>query len=499
MERHPRRWLILAVLCLCTLVLVVDNGVLTVAIPTLTRDLGATAQDIQWITASYILVFAGLLLTAGSLSDRFGRRRVMIIGLVVFGVASALATYAAGPGQLIIGRILMGLGGALVMPSTLSILITVFDDDERRRATSLWSSALMLGVIGGPVLGGVLISTFWWGSVFLINVPVAVVAIIAALAWMPESKAPARKADPPGVVLSALGMSALVWAIIELPRHGFAHPLVLTALGVGAVAMVTFVLWQARAPYPMVPLALFRDRNFTGGSLALVLVQVGTSGLLLALPQYLQFVLGYTPTQAGLAIAPMALATIAANAVGGALGNRIGNRPLAVIGIAVLATGFAFLATTSPGDGYGSVVTALVLFGVGTGLAQPAAVAALMGAVPHEHAGVGSALNDTMQQGGGALGVAVLGSVLASAFTAAMPDTATEHARRSISDALGVAARTADTALAETATTAFTTAMSVTSVAGGVLALAGAALAFLLIRDRKGLRAVPDIVSGTHH
>ncbi|MFI6504439.1 MFS transporter [Nonomuraea typhae] len=484
MERHPRRWLILAVLCLCTLVLVVDNGVLTVAIPTLTHDLGASAQDIQWITASYILVFAGLLLTAGSLSDRYGRRRIMIVGLVVFGAASALATYAASPGQLIIGRILMGLGGALVMPSTLSILITVFHDDERRRATSIWSSALMLGVIGGPVLGGALIAKFWWGSVFLINVPIAIAAIIAALAWMPESKAPARKADPPGVILSALGMSALVWAIIELPRYGLAHPLILTALGVGTVAMVTFVAWQARTPYPMMPLALFRQRDFTGGSLALVLVQVGTAGLLLAVPQHLQFVLGYTPTQAGLAIAPMALATIAANAVGGALGNRIGNRPLTVIGIAVLAAGFAFLAVTSGGDGYGSVITALILFGTGTGLAQPAAVAALMGAVPHEHAGVGSALNDTMQQAGSALGVAVLGSVLASAYTSAMPLTATEQARASIGDALGVAARTADTALAETARSAFTTAMSITSIAGGVLAVAGAVLAFLLIRDR---------------
>ncbi|MER5426391.1 MFS transporter [Streptosporangium roseum] len=485
MDRHPRRWLILAVLCLSTLALVVDNAVLTVAIPPLTEDLGASAQDIQWIIDGYILVFAGLLLTAGSLSDRYGRRRVMIIGLVIFGAASLLATYAAGPGQLIAGRVLMGVGGALVMPSTLSILITVFDDAERRRAMSIWSAVLMVGLVGGPVVGGALISHFWWGSVFLINIPIVIVAVTAAVAWMPESKGPWRRADPLGAILSMAGLSALVWTVIALPQHGLAHPGTLAALAVAVVGLAGFVIWELRTPYPMVPLGLFRDRNFSGGSLSLMLVQVGNGGLLLALPQYLQFVLGYSPTQAGLALAPMALVVIVVNAVGATLGQKIGNRPLTVAGLIVLAAGFGLLATLSPGDGSAMVTTALVLFGAGGGLAQPAAIAALMGAVPHEHAGVGSALNDTVQQAGAALGVAVLGSVLAGGFTAAMPAAAPEAARHSIGDALAVAARTGDAGLADAARDAFTTGMSVSFAAGACGVLAAAVLALLVMRDRK--------------
>ncbi|MGW1743159.1 MFS transporter [Nocardia sp. NPDC001965] len=484
-QRHPRRRLILAVLCLCTMVLVIDNGVLAVAIPSLTTDLGATAQDIQWITASYILVFAGLLLTAGSLSDRYGRRRIMIIGLVVFGTASGLTAFAATPWLLIVGRILMGIGGALVMPSTLSILITVFDDDEeRRRATATWSSALMIGLIGGPILGGALITRFWWGSVFLINIPITVIAIYAAARWMPESRAPWRRSDPLGVVLSTIGMAALVWAIIELPRYGATDPVVLAALAVGLSALAGFVVWELRTPFPMVPMGLFRDRNFTGGSLALLLVRIGSAGLLLAIPQFLQFVLDYSPTAAGMAIAPMAVAAIVGNSIGGALGAEMGNRTLVSVGIAVVAAGFGLLATISPGDGYPTLATALVALGLGAGLAQPAAVAALMGTVPHEHAGVGSALNDTVQQTGAALGIAILGSVLAGAFTGAMPATVSEQARSSVADALAEAARTADEGLAESARTAFTHAMSLTSFAGLGVSLVGAALALLLIRGR---------------
>ncbi|MEU4572327.1 MFS transporter [Nonomuraea sp. NPDC023979] len=489
MERHPRRWLILLVLCLSTLVLVVDNGVLTVAIPPLTEDLGAGAQDIQWIIDGYILVFAGLLLTAGSLSDRYGRRRVMIIGLVLFGVASLLATYAASPGQLIAGRVLMGIGGALVMPSTLSILITVFDDGERRRAMSIWSSVLMVGLVGGPVVGGALIAEFWWGSVFLINVPVVVIAIAAALAWMPESKGPWRKPDPIGAILSVTGLTALVWFIIELPHRGLGDPGTLAGLAAAVLGLAAFVIWELRTPYPMVPLHLFRDRNFSGGSLSLVLVQIGNGGLLLAMAQYLQFVLGFTPTQAGLAMAPMALAVILVNAVAATLGQRLGNRPLTVAGLLVLVAGFAVLATLSADDGFGMVAVALVLFGIGGGLAQPAAIAALMGAVPPEHAGVGSALNDTVQQAGAALGVAALGSVLAGTFTATMPESAPEQARRSIGDALVVAARTGDGGLVDTAREAFTGAMSLSFVAGACGALAAAVLAFALLRDRRGAAA----------
>ncbi|MGN9837070.1 MFS transporter [Nonomuraea sp. H19] len=474
--RDPRRWLILIVLCLSLLVLVIDNMVLTVAIPPLAADLGADAQDTQWILDSYILVFAGLLLTAGSLSDRFGRRKVMIVGLALFGAASLAAAFAADPAQLIAARAVMGVGGALVMPSTLSILITVFSAEERRKAMAAWSAVAMVGLVGGPVLGGVLIAWFWWGSVFLINVPIAALAIVAALVLMPESKGPSSRPDPLGAILSVSGMTALVWTIIELP-HGLSWPGLATAVA----ALAGFVIWELRTAHPMVPLGLFRNRVFSGGSFSLTLVQIGNGGLMLVLTQYLQYVLGYTPTQAGLAFIPMAVASLSFNTLGAAFGARLGNRTLIVIGLTVMAAGFGLLAAVSPAYGILLPAAGLSLLGAGGGLAMPAAVSALMGTVPAEHAGAGSALNDTIQQLGAALGIAVLGSVLSGAYTAAMPATASDAARRSIAD--GVTA--GDITIAQAAREAFTAAMSSVFVISAAGVLLAALLAAFILRGHK--------------
>ncbi|MBF6334894.1 MFS transporter [Nocardia abscessus] len=489
--RAPQRWWILIVLCLSTLVLVIDNFVLAVAVPPLAADLDATAQDIQWILDSYILVFAGLLLTAGGLADRFGRRRVMIVGLALFGLASLGATLAANPIELIVARVVMGVGGALVLPSTLSILITVFDDQERRKAMSFWSAASVLGLVGGPVLGGVLIAHFWWGAAFLINVPVAALAIIAALTLMPESKGPRTEPDYPGAVLSMVGMTALVWTIIEFPGGGFGEATTLLTLITSLVALTAFVLWERRVAHPMVPLNLFRNRDFSGGSLSLTLVQVANGGLLLVLTQYLQFVLGYSPTKAGLAFIPMMLASIVCNGLGAGLGGKVGNRTLAVTGMVISAGGLGLLAGLSADSDFGMLTLALVVLGAGAGLAQPAAIAALMGAVPQEQAGVGSALNDTIQQAGAALGIAVLGSVLTSTFTRSMPESAPESAKHSITDALAIAARTGDTELVATAREAFSTAMSASFLAGGAGILAAAIVALFVMRDTETTPAEP--------
>ncbi|MEV0294282.1 MFS transporter [Nocardia sp. NPDC050710] len=351
---------------------------------------------------SYILVFAGLLLTAGGLADRFGRRRVMIIGLALFGLASLGATLASSAVEMIAARTVMGIGGALVLPSTLSILITVFDDEERRKAMSAWSAASVLGVVGGPVLGGMLIAHFWWGAAFLINIPVAAIAIIAALTLMPESKGPWTKPDVPGAILSMIGMTSLVWTIIEFPKGGFDHASTLITLSIAVVSIVAFVVWEKRVEHPMVPLNLFRDRNFAGGSLSLTLVQVANGGLLLVLTQYLQFVLGYTPTEAGLALIPMLLSSIVFNGLGAGLATKVGNRVLAVTGMLITTVGLGLLATLAAESGFTMVAVALVVLGAGSGLAAPAAIAALMSAVPAEQAGAGSALNDTIQQAGAA-------------------------------------------------------------------------------------------------
>ncbi|RSM83875.1 MFS transporter [Kibdelosporangium aridum] len=474
-ERNPRRWWILVVLVLSTLVLVIDNMVLTVAVPPLSADLGASPQDIQWILDSYILVFAGLLLTSGSLGDRFGRRKIMIIGLAAFGASSLLAAFATDPTQLIIARTVMGIGGALIMPSTLSILITVFDDKERPKAMAVWSAAATVGFVGGPVLGGALIAWFWWGAVFLINVPIAVLAIIAAVALMPESKGPWQKPDPLGAVLSALGMTAVVWTIIELPKYPFSDPNVLVPLGIAVVSLIAFVVWEKRTPSPMVPLNLFKARNFSGGSLALTLSQIGNGGLMIVVTQYLQFVLGFTPTEAGLAFLPMAVGSLVCNGLGATLGQKIGNRLMAAIGLSLYAVAFFWMSTLSSDAGFLPIGAALLVLGCGGGLAVPAAIAALMGTVPPEQAGVGSALNDTIQQLGAALGVAALGSILSGVFTAEMP----AGSPVSIGESIQVPG------LAETARTAFTDAMSTTFVISGIGVLVAAAIALIVMRDNK--------------
>jgi EmrB/QacA subfamily drug resistance transporter len=469
---HPRRWWILGVLCLSLLTLVVDNTVLNLAIPSLMRELGASPSDVQWIIDAYILVFAGLLLTAGSLSDRYGRRLFLILGLAFFGGASVAAMLATEPWQLIGARALMGVGGSLVMPSTMSILITVFDESERRKAFAAWSSVAMAGVIAGPTLGGFLLQHYYWGSVFLLNVPIAALAIIAALLLMPETKGEARAIDPVGVVLSIVGMGALVYAVVSAPT-GEWNPIVVV---VAVLALLGFVLWERRSEHPMLPLSLFKDRSFSGASFSIVLLSFGSGALMLALTQYLQFVLGYEPLKAGMALLPYVMAALVFNGLGATLGKKVSNRTLIVAGLLVMAAGFGVLATLD--GGYGMLITSLMIMGVGGGLAGPAAYATLMGAVPPERAGVGSALNDTVQQVGMALSVAVLGSVLAGVYTASMPASAPEAARDSISGALALG----DPAVAAAGRDAFVSAMSVGSVVGLGFSVAAAMMALLLLR-----------------
>ncbi|MBB5913450.1 EmrB/QacA subfamily drug resistance transporter [Nocardia transvalensis] len=491
--RNPRRWLILVVLCLSSLVLVVDNMVLTVAIPDIATDLHASSQQIQWIIDAYLLVFAGLLLTSGSLSDRFGRRLVMIIGLVLFGGASLLAAYASTPELLIAGRVVMGLGGVLIMPSTLSILITVFDDEERPKAIAAWSAVATVGMVAGPVLGGALLDHFWWGAVFVMNVPIAIVAVVAAVALMPESKGPWRKPDVPGMVLSVVGMVALVWGIIEVPQHGWSDRGTLIAFGIAAIALIAFVIRELTAASPMVPLKLFRDRSFTGSSFSLVLVTFANGGLVLVLTQFLQFVLGYSPMRTALAFTPMAVAILAFNGLGAGLVSKFGAKVVTVVGLVVVAGGFGALAMLDVDSGFWPVALATALLGAGAGLAMPAAIGALMSAVPAEDAGVGSALNDTIQQVGASMGVAVLGAVLAGTYSDEMPEWASAAARESIANVLGGG----DAGLIGLARHAFSSAMSVTFTAGALSALAASMVAIVLMRNVKNVAGESDTGEGT--
>ncbi|NUR92359.1 MAG: MFS transporter [Nonomuraea sp.] len=463
--RDPRRWWVLVVLCLSLLVLAVDGTVLNLAIPSLIKDLGATPADVQWILDAYVLVFAGLLLTSGSLSDRYGRRRFLVIGLAFFGGASVLAVLARAPWELIGARALMGVGGSLLMPSTLSILMTVFDAEERRKAMAIWSAVAMLGVIAGPTLGGFLLQHYWWGSVFLLNIPIAAVAIVAAFVLMPETRSAGRRIDPVGVVLSIVGLTAAVFVIIEREWN-------LPVIAVAVVALGAFVWWERRSEHPMLPLELYRNRNFSGSSFSILLMSFGAGAVMLMLTQYLQFVLGYGPMQAGLGLLPYAVAAALFNAVGAGLGQKVSNRMLIAVGLLVMSGGFVIMATTS---GYWPLLVGLLVMGMGGGLAGPAAYATLMTAIPLEHAGVGSALNDTVQQVGMAMSIAILGSVLAGVFTSSMPGDAPAAARDSIGAAFKLG-------FGEPAKLAYTDAMHVGAWVGAAFCLAAAALALSVLR-----------------
>ncbi|MGW0180461.1 MFS transporter [Nocardia sp. NPDC003345] len=475
--RDPRRWPILGALCLALLVPMIDSTALTIAVPSLIRELDATPSDIQWILDSYVLVFAGLLLTAGSLSDRFGRRRMLILGLLVLASGSITAVSADQPWQLIGSRIIMGIGGALLMPSTLSILMTTFDETERRMALAVWSAVSILGIVAGPVLGGLLLEHFWWGSVFLINIPVVGLAITAAVLLMPETAGERRPIDGVGVVLSIVALTSAVYLIIERVWN----PLV---VGLAAVTAVAFVRWERRHDNPMLPLHLFANRGFTGTCVTVLLMVFGMGAVTLMLTQYLQFVLGFGPMRAGFALLPYALAGALCNGLGATLGRDLTNATLMVAGLSVMAAGFAVLAV---GTGYPWVLAGMLITGMGGGLAGPAGYAAVLNAVPLRHAGVGAALNDTLQQVGVALSIAMLGSVLAEVFTSRMPAAAPSAARESIGAAFELG-HTAD------ATTAFAAAVSTGAWVSVGFCVAGALAGLLLLRPRRAAASGPPDV-----
>lgn len=445
----------------------IDSTVLNIALPSLIRELDATPSDIQWILDAYVVVFAGLLLTAGSLSDRFGRRRMLIIGLAAFGLASLVAVLATRPWEVVAARAAMGVGAALLMPSTLSILMTTFDEDERRTAMAGWSTVSMSGIVLGPILGGLLLQHYWWGSVFLLNIPVAALAIVAALVLMPESTGEKRPVDLGGVVLSIVALTSTVYLIIERTWN-------VAAIIAAIVGVLAFTWWERRSAHPMLPLAVFRNRSFSGTCATLLLMVFGMGAVMLMLTQYLQFVLDYGPMKAGLALLPYAVAAAVCNGLGAALGQKVSNKTLIVAGLLVMAAAFAVLAI---GTGYVAVLIAMLVMGIGGGLAGPSAYASIMGAIPTEHAGVGSAMNDTIQQVGMAISIAMLGSVLADVFTSHMPADAPAAAR----DSIGTAFRLG---YAEPAKHAFTTAMSTGSWISAGFSVAAAILGVVLLQSR---------------
>jgi EmrB/QacA subfamily drug resistance transporter len=495
---QTRRGLALVVLCISLLIVTLDNTVLNVVLPTLVRDLGATTTQLQWIVDSYVIVFAGLLLVAGSVADRVGRKRTFLAGLLLFAAGSTWAAFSGSVGMLMAARASMGIGGALIMPSTLAIITNMFTDrGERQRAIGVWAGTSGLGIALGPIIGGLLLAHFWWGSVFLINVPIAAAGLALAIPLVPNSRNSAAQApDITGALLSICGLGLLLWSIIEAPVDGWSSGLVMAA-GLGGLTVLTgFAVWERVTSHPMLRLELFRHRSFSGAIASVGLAMLGLFGALFVLTQFLQFDLGYTPLQAGLRVLPAAGAIAVVAPLSAVLLRAVGTKLATAAGLVIVGLGLWQISTASVGTGFTGTVAGMVMLGIGAGLVIPSATASVMASVPAEHTGIGSATNGAVLQVGGALGVAIIGSLLNTRYqdqiTAAVAPYHVGHAimstiAGSIGGALAVAARVggpAGAGLAEYARSAFIGGMDLGLAAGACLALVGAALALVWLPDR---------------
>jgi EmrB/QacA subfamily drug resistance transporter len=510
-----RRWLVLGVMCLSLLLIVMDNTIVNVALPTLQRDLDASTTQLQWVVDAYILVFAGLLLTMGSLGDRFGRRGALAIGLAIMGAGSILSSFADDANQLIATRALMGVGGALIMPATLSIITNVFTDRRQRaQAIAIWAATAGAAVAIGPVTGGWLLEHFWWGSVFLVNVPVVVVALVLGQLFVPTSRDPAaRPVDVVGALLSIAGLVVLVWGIIEGPG-GWTDPEILGAFALAAVLLGIFVVWERRVRFPMLDMSFFRNPRFSAASAAIMLTFFAMFGSLFLLTQFLQSILGYTPLEAGIRLLPMAAVMMVISPVSAKVVERIGSKIVVATGLSVAAVGLIIASRLTAGASYPQVLTALVVLAVGMALVMPPATESIMGSLPLAKAGVGSAVNDTTRQVGGALGVAVLGSVMSSTYGPRVDDAisgfpVSSEQATAIHDQIGAALRAAGEIggepgrmLADVASRGFADGMSTAFIIGAAALALGAVIVALFLparaRDHERVAVAGDVGGDGH-
>ena len=417
--QHDRRWAILAVLCLTVFLVVVDNTIVNVALVTFSRELGATTSQLQWIVDAYSLVFAGLLLAAGSLGDRRGRKGTMQVGLVLFATTSVLAAFSTTATQLIAARAAMGIGAALIFPATLAILTSVFTEPtERAKAIGAWSGVTGLAVALGPLAGGFLLEHFWWGSIFLVNIPIALLALVAGRLLIPDSRDPRPGGlDRMGLFLSITAVAAIVWAVIEAPHRGWTSPEIVIIGTTGLLLLAAFVVHELRTSYPLLDVSLFANPRFSAASVAIASAFFGLFGFIFLITQYMQLVQGYSPLQAGLRTVPFAVVTGVFSPLSIAIMHRVGSKAVVAFGLALMSTGFVMASTLEADSAYfGPVLASMVVMAAGLGLTTSPATEAIMGALPADKAGVGSAVNDTTRELGGTLGVAIVGSVFASLY-----------------------------------------------------------------------------------
>ncbi len=435
---HERRWLILGVLCMSLLIIVMDNTILNVAIPSLYTQLGATNSEIQWIIDSYVLVFAGLLLTTGSLSDRFGRKGALQLGIVLFGMGSAAAAMSDSATQLIATRAFMGIGGALIMPATLSILTNVFrDPKERGRAIAVWAGFSGLGVAIGPMTGGLLLRHFSWHSVFWVNLPIGITALVLGAFFVPTSRDPKQSTlDPIGALLSIVGLASLLFGIIEGPSKGWTSTEVLAGFIVGFAGVIGFILWERHTDHPMLDTSVFHNARFSAGSATITMTFFALFGSLFLMTQYWQLVHGYSPLEAGVRLLPQAMTMMVVAPMSARFVERFGTKRVVLSGLTLIMVGLSLLSTIAPETSYSIVITYLIIMSSGMGMTMAPATEAVMGSLPRSKAGVGSAINDTTRQVGGAVGVAIIGSAVSSVYTSRIIDLGGEFGLDAQTDAI---------------------------------------------------------------
>jgi EmrB/QacA subfamily drug resistance transporter len=500
---HPRRKQILLVMCLSLLIVVIDNTILNTALPTMARVLHAGTSSLQWIADAYTLCFAALLIPAGALGDRYGRRLALIAGLAVFAAGSAWAAFSGDASTLIAARAVMGLGATFVMPATLSVLNAVFPANERPQAIGAWSAVAGVGIVVGPTLGGLLLTHFWWGSIFLINVPLVALAIGGVLLTVPETAEPGDdRLDLIGTLLVAVTFVAIVDAIIEAPDRGWMAAPTLAEAAAGLAALGAFIWWELHTRHPLIDLRIFASRAFTTAAGSVTVLFFALFGSLFVLTQYLQLVHGYSPLAAGIRALPFALTMGGASPLAPVLVRLIGTRVVLATGIALMGLGLLDLSTVGVHTSYPPLALAVAIMGLGMGMVMAPASTTIMAAVPPSQAGAGSAINDTIREVGGALGIAVIGSIAAGAYSSRLHSDlgagrvpgAVAHVATGSVAAADVVSRhiggPAGSELAAAAHSAFVYAMAGgLRVAAGVALVAAVAAVFLLPRRQPAVAA----------
>jgi DHA2 family multidrug resistance protein-like MFS transporter len=499
---NSRRWWALVPVVLTVLAVGLDATILSVALPTLGRSLDATTGQLQWFVAAYTLVFAAALVPGGMLGDRYGRKKLLIVSLLIFGAASIGCALAPSAEAFILARALLGLGGAIMLPMVLSLLPVLFDDEERGRAIAAVTTAAMLGYPIGPLLGGWMLTRFDWSWVFLINVPVVVLALVAVTALLPESRSSIRqRIDVGGVVLSAGGLALLTYGVISVGDRGWSDGAALAEIAGGALTLAAFVLWERRIRAPLVDLRLFRSNEFTWGTTLSSLVSFAMFGLLFAVPLYFQVVRGTDAQGSGIRLLPLIAGLLIGGAAADRLAARVGARVVAAVGFALLAAGLAFGATTSVATGDAQTAAWIALSGLGLGLVLPTTIDTALGAVSKESSGVSSGVLQAFRMVGGLLGAAILGAIINATYRGQLEQAVSPAAARSARDSAvaGVDAATAahSQGLLDAVRESFVSGMNLTLWVSAALMVAGAVLA-LVFRPRAAGTSLPEQTEAPH-